>query len=84
MDTDHPDGGQAYLMLGSDVSPSSASMSLGRASYIFSAADSHELAGSDVSGGDFDGDGFSDLVVGAPSAGRNKPYRGHSYVLFAQ
>ena len=84
VDADYPDGGQAYLMLGGDVSLGSASVSLGHASYVFTAAGSHELAGTGVGGGDFNGDGMVDLVIGAPAAGTNKPYRGHAYIMLAQ
>ncbi len=40
-------------------------------------------SGSSVSGaGDFNGDGFDDVIVGAPSADPNGNYNGSSYVLF--
>jgi hypothetical protein len=57
---------------------------LGRASYIFTAIDDHELAGRQVAAGDFNGDGMMDLAVGAPDAGGTVDKRGQTYLMFAR
>jgi len=44
--------------------------------------DSSGLSVSDA--GDVNGDGFADLIIGAPTAGLNKDYSGASYVLFGK
>lgn len=78
-----PQGGQAYLLLNADIGTPGI-MNLSQASYIFTAANGHELAGRQVASGDFNGDGMMDLAVGAPNAGSTSAKRGYTYLNFAQ
>jgi hypothetical protein len=59
-------------------------MSLSSASFVFTGVDDRELAGRQVVGGDFNGDGMQDFAVGAPDAGSTMGYRGHTYVFLAR
>ncbi len=64
-------GGTAYLLLG----PLDGSEDLDQASRVFDAELIDDRAGQAVAGaGDTDGDGFRDLLVGAPEAGRGIVY----------
>ncbi|MDP3275355.1 MAG: VCBS repeat-containing protein [Deltaproteobacteria bacterium] len=49
------------------------------AAVVFSGAEQQHLGGAVASAGDLNGDGFADLVVGAPLAGVSAPY-GRGYV----
>ncbi len=72
--------GVAYLVLGS-AEPASSSLSAANAIFIGSAAG--DLAGSSVAGGgDVNGDGFDDLVVGAPNMSGGGTESGAAYVIF--
>jgi hypothetical protein len=82
VDAIESDGGQAYLVLDADIGTPGA-MSLGQASYVFTAVNDNELAGRQVASGDFNGDGMMDLAVGAPNAGSTMEMRGHTYLMFA-
>lgn len=66
-----PEGGVAYIYSGRD----------GRILRSIHAARQDELFGNHVSGaGDFDGDGFADVIVGAPGKPGAKLNSGHAYV----
>ncbi|HXI30189.1 MAG TPA: FG-GAP and VCBS repeat-containing protein, partial [Vicinamibacterales bacterium] len=54
---------------------------------VFSGVDGGDGAGTTVDAADFDGDGRSDLIVGAPGAagpGNTRPGAGEAYVLFGK
>lgn len=66
-----PDGGIANIYSGRD----------GRILHSFRAARQDELFGNHVSAaGDFDGDGFSDVIVGSPGKPQARQNPGHAYV----
>jgi hypothetical protein len=72
--------GAAYLVLGSNA-PASGSLSTAQA--VFSGAANDGLAGKSVSfAGDFDADGYCDLVIGAPYTGGPGGYNGAAHLLF--
>jgi hypothetical protein len=73
--------GAVYLILGS-ASPASAN--LADADVVWLGEDG-DLAGISVAGlGDFDGDGFSDLVIGAPFADGETIDSGSAYLLLGR
>lgn len=55
----------------------------GSAGFVLRGVKQFDFSGSSVSGGgDINGDGFADLIVGAPSAGPSE--QGHSYVVLGK
>jgi hypothetical protein len=57
----------------------------GGTGFKLSGVASGDRAGASVSAaGDVNGDGFGDLIVGAPGAGTNPSYAGASYVIFGK
>jgi hypothetical protein len=56
--------------------------SLANADAIFNGESSGDLAGYHMTGGDINGDGFSDVIVGARLADGNGSDRGNTYVMF--
>jgi hypothetical protein len=78
-----PIAGRAYVVFGkADTSPVSLA-ELGTAGVVLESEGMGDNTGWSVQGaGDVDGDGFDDVIVGAPSADPNGPYSGRSYVVF--
>ena len=68
--------GRAYLIVAADLRSGSLSLAESRVS-----GRSDENLGAAVGGGDFDGDGFSDLLIGAPSSDEGG-YRSGSAHIF--
>jgi Ca2+-binding RTX toxin-like protein len=81
--------GQSYVVFGSnsgfgaDFNPSTLNGSNG---FAINGIAAYDQSGSSVSSaGDVNGDGFDDLIIGAPNADPNGiSYAGQSYVLFGQ
>jgi len=79
--------GASYVVFGSN-SGFSSSLDLstldGTNGFVINGIDVNDRSGDSVSGlGDFNGDGFDDLIIGAPAADRNGiSYAGESYVVF--
>ncbi|MBS0419855.1 MAG: FG-GAP repeat protein [Proteobacteria bacterium] len=66
-----PDGGIAHIYSGRD----------GRILHSFRAPRKDELFGNHVAGaGDFDGDGFADIIIGSPGKPGTKRNPGHAYI----
>ncbi len=78
-----PIAGRAYVVFGkADTSPVSLA-ELGTAGVVLESEGMGDNTGWSVQGaGDVDGDGFDDVIVGAPNADPNGPYSGRSYVVF--
>ncbi len=79
--------GETYVVFGSDeeFDPSLNLSDLnGSNGFVLNGIDSYDQSGFSVSGaGDINGDGISDLIIGAPSADRNgKRNVGETYVVF--
>jgi Ca2+-binding RTX toxin-like protein len=78
------DSGAAYLVAGRSGATAVDLAASGAAAYTVSGAAASDFAGTAVAqGGDYDGDGWADLLVGAPGADNNgRSGSGSAYVLF--
>jgi len=74
-DSGAPGGGEVYLFRGGDEFPSSAALTCA------GQVASESFGGAVCGGGDLDGDGFADWVVGAPGAGTSGSDPGRVYVF---
>lgn len=80
-----PDGGAVFVYFGKPgiVSPI-PDIGYKPADMVIYGQDAGDMLGSSLTGGDFNGDGLSDLVMGAPmadGAGNQKPDAGEVYIL---
>jgi hypothetical protein len=80
------DTGESYIVFGAISLPASIDLAnLGSAGVVLLGAKTSAKSGTAVSGvGDLNGDGFADVIVGAPlaTAGTNKIEGGESHVVF--
>lgn len=72
-----PDSGAAYLYPG----PISGSLTAAAAGAVMRATRANDRAGASVAGGDLDGDGFSDVVMGGWGADDGPPDSGSAWVF---
>ncbi len=81
-----PYAGESYVIFGRASLPATIDLaSLGSAGITIFGADAEDYGLSVSSAGDVNGDGFDDLLIGAPRAdasGNSKPNAGESYVIF--
>ena len=78
------EAGQAYLILGGD-SGWAMDTSLAFADASFHGQDAGAWAGHAVAGGgDADGDGFDDLLIGAPHSTQDETWQGEIYLVLGQ
>jgi Ca2+-binding RTX toxin-like protein len=87
-DANGGESGASYVVFGK-ASGFTANLELsslnGSSGFKLSGAESGGRSGSSVaSAGDVNGDGFGDLIVGAPQANTNGTYSGESYVVFGR
>lgn len=81
-------GGQSYIVFGGNEVGNTGTLELSALNgsnglTIFGSRLSDSLGGSVSSAGDFNGDGLSDVVIGAPGASNGSAYdAGASYVIF--
>lgn len=73
-----PDAGAAYVTLGGDV----GTLSLGSAYAKYTGEAEDDKAGEGVAGGDFNGDGFVDIAVGAPGEQTYGENTGAVYITY--
>ena len=86
-DTTSRGAGASYVVFGkSDGGVVELSDIADNAGFVINGVDSFDQNGRSVSGvGDVNGDGFDDLIVGAPNAGpNNNTFSGASYVVFGK
>ncbi len=83
-DPNGTDSGIAYLIYGSDTLPSVIdTASLGSNGVVFAGAAGGDLTGQSVGGGgDVNGDGFDDLIIGARGADPNGSNSGYVYIVY--
>lgn len=77
--------GAAYLIYGEATELTSQSLSMADAK--FTGENTNDYAGYSVASGDLNGDGFSDLIIGAPynddtTSGYDARYAGSAYVVY--
>jgi hypothetical protein len=85
-----PDGnssvGESYVVFGSTTVGSSGNLNLsdlGNNGFVLNGIEANDQSGFSVSGaGDINGDGFADLVIGAPGPLSNSSSPGETYVVF--
>ncbi len=78
------DAGQTYLILGK-ASGWAMDTDLSAADASFWGEDSEDLSGSAVSGaGDVNGDGFDDIIIGAPGNDDGGAYAGQTYLILGK
>jgi uncharacterized delta-60 repeat protein len=82
-----PISGESYVIFGGNSLPAMISLgSLGSGGVTIFGADYGDLSGYSVSGvGDVNGDGFNDLLIGAPNGygpNESRPFAGESYLIF--
>ena len=80
--------GESYVIFGSDVG-FGASLDLstlnGSNGFVINGVDAFDNSGASVSsGGDINGDGYDDIIIGARAADPNGTSTGESYVIFGQ
>ena len=82
------DAGASYVVFGqASGAPVELSnlLAAGSTGFVISGGAADENAGLSVSGaGDLNGDGFADLVIGAPVASPNGTWSGASYVVYGK
>ncbi len=79
--------GESYIVFGKESMPQTIDLAnLGSAGVTIFAADAGDESGYSVAGaGDVNGDGFDDVIIGAPfsaGSGNSATYAGESYVIF--
>ena len=78
--------GESYVVFGSDTDFDTVielSSLDGSNGFVLNGIDTGDRSGTSVSdAGDVNGDGFDDLIIGAPTASRNGSSSGESYVVF--
>jgi Ca2+-binding RTX toxin-like protein len=82
-----PNAGEGYVIFGGAALPATIDLAnLGSAGITIFGADANDVSSVSLSSaGDVNGDGFDDLLVGAPggdASGNAKPSAGESYVIF--
>jgi hypothetical protein len=81
-DDDGSSPGAAYLILGKDLA-ANGTFNIATAAYKFVGEDDGDWAGFVVSGANLDGDGLSDILIGAYGDADKGPITGAAYVVFA-
>ncbi|HYX15859.1 MAG TPA: hypothetical protein VE944_16130 [Nostoc sp.] len=81
------DAGQSYVVFGVRNLGSGGSLNLsdlnGTNGFLINGIAASDFSGTSVSnGGDINGDGIEDLIIGATNAGPNENFPGQSYVVF--
>ena len=75
--------GQSYLIFGSHTKPTITLNDLGEQGLIISGINNNDKSGQSVANaGDVNGDGYDDLIVGAPESNINGISSGQAYVIF--
>lgn len=78
------DAGAAYVLFGHDGAFGTIDLATlsATAGFVIQGGDAQDFAGSSVSSADFNGDGYSDLIVGAPLNDTGGTDAGQAYVIY--